>query len=763
MRRQAVCCSTLLVTSFVVACGNQPKMGFVDGGDGDLDGGGLGPDAAVCMTQLCGDPVVCCDSGTECIENTCLPACDTGIRCGADLTTCCAAGDVCLAAVCVTPGAACADSYDCDAGFFCEPTLGQCVPQPDPLTCEFQPVFDTLNVTTEWSYTVDQIISIPLVANLDGVGAPEVVINVTHQPDGASGDRFMDGAIMILDGASGAVVLPPVAHAPPTSYGAHGRTTAAVGDVDGDALPDIVYAARPSGGQSLLVAIDRTGALLWTSRAPGGAAYSFSGANGAVTLANFDGDAMAEVVYGGTLLDHDGLVVWDAGTAGSGAVFGSPSSYTGGIAVVADLDGDNVPEIITGRDAWKVVWNVGPPVTATVTNYWTYTGVAAGNDGYPAIADLDADGSPEVVLVANGRVHVLDGQTGVLWCGADPTEALCPTPAERTQAFNIPGGGRGGPPTIADFDADGRPEIGVAGANSYSLYDLNRPAEDLTGVIGTPAAGAIFTKWSQTTQDASSNATGSSVFDFQGDGEAEVVYADECYVRVYSGTDGAVQFEAFNTTGTIHEYPLVVDVDGDNNSEILVVANDQNDNCADPVPQNRGLYVFGDVNDEWVPTRRVWTQHAYHVTNATSAGNCPLDEDDNWTQPGLNNYRQNVQGDGIFNAPDLAVELSVGLELCNTGQLNLKARVTNLGALGVPPGVLVEFYAGTSTTGAPIATRTTAVPLLPGASTTVSAPVPLGTGAFAVRVDGDVDEVSECLEDNNSDSTTDASCGVIIE
>ena len=40
----------------------------------------------------------------------------------------------------VAPGAACADPYDCDPGFFCEPSLHQCLPQPDPLTCEMVPM-----------------------------------------------------------------------------------------------------------------------------------------------------------------------------------------------------------------------------------------------------------------------------------------------------------------------------------------------------------------------------------------------------------------------------------------------------------------------------------------------------------------------------------------------------------------------------------------------------------------------------------------------
>ena len=102
--------------------------------------------------------------------------------------------------------------------------------------------------------------------------------------------------------------------------------------------------------------------------------------------------------------------------------------------------------------------------------------------------------------------------------------------------------GRGGPPTVADFDGDGRPEIGVAGASAYTVIDLDCDITDVSGPgcqrTQTFPKGVL---WSRSVQDETSNATGSSVFDFDADGAAEVVYADECYLRIYRGADGEVE------------------------------------------------------------------------------------------------------------------------------------------------------------------------------------------------------------------------------
>lgn len=770
--------SLLLVPA--LGCGGPSSEQETDGtsgippvggtGTGDSTAGGTEPGTAddttagpdgPCETVLCGEAATCCALDEECAGGACLPACDSGVRCGAAQDVCCNAGEVCLSDLCVVPTGPCLDSFDCGFGEFCEPTLGECLPQSDPVVCELVPEFEAIDATEEWAWTTDQVVSTPVVADLDGDGSPEVVVNTTHM----SGGSWPEGEIVVLSGVTGAELW-RVPHDPAmNSFGSHGRHSIGVGDVSGDGLPDIIYAGRQGTGGSVVHAVDHQGTLLWSSHDAGGAEHRLDIVNGGASLANLDADPEAEIVFGAAVIDDDGTVVWDQD--GDGAGFGTNGNYRGGLTAIVDLVGDSTPELVSGRHAWSVDWQeVGGVPQVSLSLLWD----AGGEDGYPAIADLDQDLEPEVILVADGFVRVLDGATGVAWCGIDPTDAMClADPTARTAPVAIPGGGRGGPPTVADFDGDGRPEIAAAGGSSYSVYDVARPGEDIVVPPGDPlpTAGSIYVRWSQPTQDQSSNATGSSVFDFQGDGVAEVVYADECHMRVYSGVDGAVLLELQNSTGTIHEYPLVVDVDDDGNSEILVVANDGHSNC-DAIPGYayvRGVRSFGDSFDQWVQTRRVWTQHTYHVTNATSAGNVPALEFDNWTQPNLNNYRQNVQGEGVFNAPDLTAELAVGLGSCFEQELELLATVRNVGSLGVPAGIDVTLYEGTDATGTVVGTQATSAPLLPGAQEVLSWTVPFPPGSpalsYYVAVDG-ADEaqgqVLECDESNNSASTVTAEC-----
>lgn len=154
-----------------------------------------------------------------------------------------------------------------------------------------------------------------------------------------------------------------------------------------------------------------------------------------------------------------------------------------------------------------------------------------------------------------------------------------------------------------------------------------RAGEALIFPDGTPApaSGAMFVRWFSANQDNSSAATGSSVFDSQGDGAAEVLYQDACKLHVYDGRTGQSQFEEHNSSGTVHEHPLVVDVDGDSSAEFLAVANRSEDfldvSCQQASPEfvpRHGVFAYGAEGQTWVPTRQIWTQHTHPITNVMS-------------------------------------------------------------------------------------------------------------------------------------------------
>ena len=535
------------------------------------------------------------------------------------------------------------------------------VPTTDaPTGCGSSGGLEFLDVELEWSWTGNEVTVMALVADIQGDATPEVVINASRV-DNVSREL---GEIVVLDGKTGSEIWRISEDPQNNRFGSLGISTPVLADVSGDQRPDIVYPGRggvgnPNSLLSLVHAVDGDGKLLWTGHAADDMPVKIRWEHGAGLATNFDDDPEAEIAIGGAIFDHDGLLVWNQDN--KSGVLGTPTDnrnppvpiYTGGLATAVDLTGDGKPELLTGREAWTVNWTAGAPPTVSLTLLWKSTS-GLGNDGWPAVGDLDKNGTPEVVLVAWPDIKVLDGATGELWCGVDPTGVMCDgDDALRTQPIKIKGGNLGGPATIADLDGDGRPEVGIAGGTAFAVYDFNRMGEMIVKPDDDPlpAAGAMYVRWSQSTQDNSSGATGASVFDFQGDGAAEVAYQDECRVYVYDGKSGDPKLAINNSSGTVHEYPLVVDADGDEHAEFLVVANLAEPQivaaCTQKFPgyiARKGVYLYRPQASEWVPTRKLWTQHTYHVTDADDAGNPPMTEQANWTTPGLNNFRQNLQG-----------------------------------------------------------------------------------------------------------------------
>lgn len=211
-------------------------------------------------------------------------------------------------------------------------------------------------------------------------------------------------------------------------------------------------------------------------------------------------------------------------------------------------------------------------------------------DGFNAVANFDEDEEGEVAIIRLGELFILDTD------GTQIRKIVLPLD---NCNFN-----ESGPPTVADFDGDGRPEIGTASADYYVVADL-----DCTGNPLPEECASEGILWRVDNQDCSSRVTASSVFDFNGDGSAEVVYADETHFRIFDGKNGDILFSdnSFRSHTRI-EMPVIADVDNDGKAEVVVGENSWNG--GDP-----GLEVWDDVNDNWVRTRRIWNQHGYYVTN----------------------------------------------------------------------------------------------------------------------------------------------------
>ena len=761
-----------------------------------IDGGGLDAamDAQVDASPRDAGPAPCrsddeCGGGV-CLDGVCCASADS--VCG---STCCGEAETCFANACVVPGEVCVAAADCDEGEYCELGLGEepmgdagmpdggtcgsaagtgrCLALPptcdgaapgEPCIrtdCEFRPPVGDLDAVVQWRWDPDtaetapgrvDVWSTPVVGrihdtNCDGrVDAldPSAIVFVSNDTMATAChgiDQCRDGILRALDGATGRELWSLT-----NAEGSAGFSgvSAALGDLDDDGVMDIVVLTA----EGRLAAVSGEGEVMGVGEdVVPYTTLNGLGWGGGLALADMEGDGSPEVAWRGAVYTWTGTTFterFDVDGVRGGGTHGTVSTST---SFFVDLDDDPELELLSGRTA----------IDTDGMILWQRMDL---EDGFAAVADFDGDMAPDVVHVAAGAVTLLEGASGDTKLGP----------------FTLAGSGQGGPPTIADFDGDGAPEIGVAQANRYSMIEV-----DVEG-------GAMSTAWATRNHDNSSSVTGSTVFDFEGDGVAEVIYNDECWLWVYDGPTGDVRFAAPTVSFTGTEASLVADVDGDGHAEMVMISTGANPNSwscaqhttgADGYPvwtaptyaaSWKGISVFRDRANGWVGTRTMWTQHAYHVTNtcddrdsacdpAAGYGAVPRRPRKNWTVPWLNNFRQNVQDEGIFDAPDPIVELRAEC----TSPPNLVATVRNQGPALLPAGVEVSFHRREGGVDTLLGTAATTAPLFPGRAAEVALEAPADvptTATFVARIEVDPEAplFRECDASNNESAEATPRC-----
>ena len=763
----------------------------------------------LCQGEICGFEGELCCEGDEPVcgpDGTCAPQCQEGAAlCGEAFDECCAVGEVCVFGACVEPGEECEDFRDCGFEEYCDEGLGRCLADdfPEDLVCEVDLDFDPFDIEELWHWEGEeldrlysQVQSIPVTADVLDNGSPDVVITPYWGDQPSRSDDQHNAVLVVIDGATGetAYVHQEVAF---SGQGHH-----AVGDVTGDGRMEIVAVlGEDSGGGLVMIenpevcddpAGDEDDCFAWQYRE--GNLSSFADGHGmGPILADLDGNGDVEVVMGSTVLDGATGDLVAEGPYGSRGFNGPHGSW--GAPSVADVTGDGSLEILTGDCAWSLDRDEGE-----LDQVWCNDDFS---DGMAATADvLSGDGRQglaEVVSVRNGVVYVLDGQGG-----------------ETLYSIDIPGGGQGGPPNLADFDGDGTVEIGLPGEQCYSVFDVacidgvdgegscDRPTFpdctagedclvdpcDASGLDEGSGEGVL---WSIEVQDRS-EATGSSVFDFQGNGRNEVVYNDECRLLVLDGQTGQPLIARLNTTRTATEYPLVVDVNGDGRTNLVMIANkdqfnrdcehffDPSDSryrpdwfpeCFPDDPDERpdrcdggteGIIALQDVHDAWVSTRQIWNQHAYHIDNVNDDGSIPQSMERSWESH--NTFRANRQGEVPQNSPDVVVSAVQVNALFCPPSIEFRATLQNDGVSAIAAGMPVSLYKLDSAGNQELVeTKTLDAPLSPGGVRVLDFEYEAQDSDFnvarsfqVVANDDEEDPVRDCNPDTSAMVVDDVTC-----
>lgn len=772
--------------------------------NGQIDGGGGGDDA--------GSGAV---DGNQTESDAMAGGCDANS---------CPDGFLCRYDTCVPDLGPCSNNDDCPGDSYCDAN-GECLPYGVPsgvvndTECVRQDPLDGVvpTVQCEWlgppagdpTEGSANIYTAPIVADLNLDLDPNRLqpsIIVTTWESVAS---VRTGTLRVFDGRTceeqmhiGGDDDGDEANRP--AYG----TQWAVGDLDGDVPggghPEIVGLRRtdPSANsfplQLIAFRVDVTGGQpslerMWYGRdCNDGSLVEFASnsANYGPGLWDLDDDGRPEILIDSMVFDADGCLLSE---------FEDFDYITHNrMNAVADVDLDGIPELVMAdRIAeWDLAgsgWLDEMYFAADPVNHKPGHVAVVDLGQYSALPGAPTPNSlPEVIIVSAETLAYEPDSTGTIRAQSlDGTIIWGPLPL-----YFIPpetAGGHGGAPTASDFDGDGQVEFAAAANQFYTVYDPDcdsalgggSPAERPGGTCDrAPAMTGLpdGILWAQLSQDRSSSGTGSSIFDFNGDGRAEAVYGDECYVRVYEGASGEVLYSAPASNGTGFELPTIVDVDGDFATEI-VVARSARSGCPSPDPlfptsgdavSSTGFVVLRDPEDRWASSRPVWNQHAYHVTNVTDDARIPRTSEAvvNWTEPGLNNFRQNTQGDlGVLNLADLTVVLSDIEELCAGmgGTTDLTARVCNRGTNPVSDGVTVEYLENADLTAEPgdpgslpLCTVETTSLLMPGECEIVACTANVSPNVNVFVIVDPQDEIADCHPGNNDGAGVLDLC-VIIE
>ncbi|WP_350287937.1 Calx-beta domain-containing protein [uncultured Croceitalea sp.] len=481
----------------------------------------------------------------------------------------------------------------------------------------------------------------------------------------------------------------------------------AIADIDNDG--DMEVAFQVSGNRIEMRSHDNT--FLWSTELPRGTASFIAPA-----FADFNHDGIPEIYVGNTIMNaRTGTILVTGNTENIRNHYAALQYVTNSIAADVKLGGNGNLELIVGHTVYDVTIT---NTNGTSGNTIVSNAVTTGNfnqkmpDGSSYLADMDKDGLIDVVTATQNLITVWNPRTLELMSSLV------------TNSFNQ------SVLLIADFDNDGFPELSFLADREYFV------AYDYDGV-------ALTQKWGLNVRDVSSGSTGSSLFDFNGDGIQEIVYRDELSLRILRASDGSTIAQLPCSSGTQIEYPVIADIDNDGAAEIVV-------SCGSDISGDNGfLKVFeSDLSIpgtfEWRNARNIWNQWEYRAVNINDDGTVPLTEvysAYNNGSGGSNSQPFNLSnaqitpyltpdGQHLIPTPDAHItEVTFDSSTCPV--VGITYTVENLGSAPLPATTMISVYDGDPTISANLpnllGTFALGATIAEGATQTLTNTIDLGT------------------------------------
>jgi hypothetical protein len=458
---------------------------------------------------------------------------------------------------------------------------------------------------------------------------------------------------------------------------------------------------------------------------------------GTFGIADMDGDGKAEIYL------RDRIYAAETGALLATGNGDWDLDITSG-PVAVNIVGDDKMELVCGTKVYSIpdLSNRNPATPATLSLVADMNTIDPAVQAYvklaidpieygidthsmTSVADIDRDGVMDVVI--SGALGSVSGPTAVFYWNV----------AKGTVSYYLPQD-----PSYSNGWPWGTGRINLGDANGDGITDLTFMAGAYLHCLTTDASGNLVPLWPAPRQinDSRSGVLTVSIYDFNNDGNPEIVYRDSQELAVIDGATGTQKlWSAVCQSHTYTEGVVIADVNGDGATDICVPCNTNNSfNINDPIQQQAlGQFrLYYSSGNEWLPTRKVWNQPGYFVVNVNDDLTLPFPQlDQNMVfgeddcanglpgpQMPMNVFLNQVPflsptGCPVYPAPDLSFEgdnpdmpgvdengdgvytpaVEVIPPVCGDLDISVRFNIINDGDLPITDNIPVSFFVGDPT------------------------------------------------------------------